>query len=32
VAQIENGLIAHGYGDDDVSAIGCAIREQSGLE
>jgi 3-hydroxyisobutyrate dehydrogenase len=32
VAQIENGLIARGYGDDDVSAIGRAIREQSGLE
>ena len=32
VAQIENGLIAKGYGDDDVSAIGRAIRELSGLE
>ena len=32
VAQIENGLIARGYGDDDVSAIGRSIREQSGLE
>jgi 3-hydroxyisobutyrate dehydrogenase len=32
VMQIENGLIARGYGDDDVSAIGRAIREQSGLE
>jgi 3-hydroxyisobutyrate dehydrogenase len=32
VAQIENGLIARGYGDDDISAIGRAIREQSGLE
>jgi len=32
VAQIENGLIARGYGDDDVSAIGRTIREQSGLE
>ncbi|MBW2411002.1 MAG: NAD(P)-dependent oxidoreductase [Deltaproteobacteria bacterium] len=32
VAQIENGLIAKGYGDDDISAIGRAIREQSGLE
>ena len=31
VAQIENGLIAKGYGDDDISAIGRAIREQSGL-
>ena len=32
VAQIENGLIARGHGDDDVSAIGRTIREQSGLE
>ncbi len=32
VAQIENGLIARGYGDDDVSAIARSIREQSGLE
>jgi 3-hydroxyisobutyrate dehydrogenase len=32
VAQIENGLIAKGYGDDDVSAIGRAIRELSGVE
>lgn len=32
VAQIENGLIARGYGDDDVSAIGRSIREQSGLD
>lgn len=31
VAQIENGLIAKGYGDDDVSAIGRAIRELSGV-
>ena len=31
VAQIENGLIARGHGDDDVSAIGRSIREQSGL-
>jgi len=32
VMQIENGLIARGYGDDDVSAIGRAIREQSGID
>ncbi len=32
VSQIENGLITRGYGDDDVSAIGRSIREQSGLE
>jgi 3-hydroxyisobutyrate dehydrogenase len=31
VAQIENGLITRGFGDDDVSAIGRSIREQSGL-
>jgi 3-hydroxyisobutyrate dehydrogenase len=31
VAQIENGLIARGFGDDDVSAIGRSIHEQSGL-
>jgi 3-hydroxyisobutyrate dehydrogenase len=32
VAQFENGLIERGFGDDDVSAIARAIREQSGLE
>jgi len=32
VAQIENGLIARGHGDNDVSAIGRSIREQSGLK
>ncbi len=32
VEQIENGLIASGHADDDVSAIGRAIRKQSGLE
>jgi len=32
VAQIENGLIERGFGDDDVSAIARAIREQSGLD
>jgi 3-hydroxyisobutyrate dehydrogenase len=32
VAQIENGLMARGFGDDDVSAIGRTIREQSGVE
>jgi len=31
-AQIENGLIERGFGDDDVSAIARAIREQSGLD
>ena len=32
VAQMENGLIERGFGDDDISAIARAIREQSGLE
>jgi 3-hydroxyisobutyrate dehydrogenase len=31
VAQIENGLTAQGYGDDDISALGRSIRKQSGL-
>jgi len=32
VAQMENGLIGRGFGDDDISAIARAIREQSGLD
>lgn len=32
VEQVENGLIARGYGDEDVSAIARTVREQSGLE
>ena len=32
VEQLENGLIERGFGDDDVSAVARAIREQSGLE
>lgn len=32
VAQIETGLIEGGFGDDDISAIARAIREQSGLD
>ena len=32
VEQVENGLIARGYGDEDVSAIARSIREQSGLD
>jgi len=32
VAQIENGLIERGFGDDDVSAIARAIRKQSDLD
>ncbi|WP_448562352.1 NAD(P)-dependent oxidoreductase [Trichothermofontia sp.] len=31
VEQLETGLIARGYGDEDVSAIARPIREQSGL-
>lgn len=32
VEQIETGLMAQGYGDEDVSAIARSIRQQSGLE
>ena len=32
VEQIETGLIARGYGDEDVSAIARSVREQSGLD
>jgi 3-hydroxyisobutyrate dehydrogenase len=32
VQQVENGLIARGYGDEDVSAMARSIREQSGLD
>ncbi len=32
VEQIENGLIAQGYGDEDMSAMARLIRRQSGLE
>lgn len=31
VGQLENGLIACGHGDEDISAVARAIREQSGL-
>ena len=31
VAELENGLIARGHGDEDVSAVARAIRELSGL-
>lgn len=31
VAQIETGLMARGYGDEDVSAIARSLREQAGL-
>ena len=30
--QMENGLIAQGYGDEDVSALARVIRDQSGIE
>jgi len=32
VEQIENGLIAQGYGDEDVSAVARTIRKSSGME
>ena len=32
VEQIENGLIAQGYGDEDLSAVARLIRKHSGLE
>jgi 3-hydroxyisobutyrate dehydrogenase len=32
VAQIENGLVAQGFGDEDVSAMARVIRKSSGLE
>jgi 3-hydroxyisobutyrate dehydrogenase len=32
VSQIENGLVARGHGDDDISAVARAIRSWSGLE
>nr|MBA2570605.1 NAD-binding protein [Chloroflexota bacterium] len=30
-AQLENGLVAAGHGDDDVSALARAIRTWSGM-
>ncbi|MGP1375081.1 MAG: NAD(P)-dependent oxidoreductase [Almyronema sp.] len=32
VEQIETGLMARGYGDEDISAIARSVREQSGIE
>jgi 3-hydroxyisobutyrate dehydrogenase len=32
VDQIETGLIAQGYGDEDVSAIARTLRHQCGLD
>ncbi len=32
VAQIENGLMSQGYGDEDVSAVARVIRKSSGLD
>ena len=31
VEQIENGLIARGYGDEDISAIARSVRESGGI-
>lgn len=30
-AQLENGLVANGHGDEDMSALARAIRELSGI-
>jgi len=32
VEQIENGLVARGHGDEDVSALARSVREQSGID
>lgn len=32
VEQIENGLIAQGYGDEDISAVARSVRQQSAIE
>jgi 3-hydroxyisobutyrate dehydrogenase len=32
VEQIETGLMAQGYGDEDISAIARSIRQQSALD
>ena len=32
VSQFENSLLAHGYGDEDVSALARIVREAAGLE
>jgi len=32
VAQYENGLLANGYGDEDVSALARIVRESAGLK
>jgi 3-hydroxyisobutyrate dehydrogenase len=32
VDQIETGIIARGYGEEDVSAMARSIREQSGID
>lgn len=32
VEQVENGLMAKGYGDEDVSAIARSVREMGGIE
>jgi 3-hydroxyisobutyrate dehydrogenase len=30
--QIETGIVARGYGDEDLSAVARSIREQSGID
>jgi 3-hydroxyisobutyrate dehydrogenase len=32
IEQIETGLIAQGYGDEDVSAIARSVRQQSAID
>ncbi|MFH1980221.1 MAG: NAD(P)-dependent oxidoreductase [Pseudomonadota bacterium] len=32
VDQVETGLVARGFGDEDISAIARSVREQSGIE
>lgn len=32
IEQIENGIIARGYGDEDISALARSLREQSGID
>ncbi len=32
VEQMESGLVARGFGDEDISSIARSVREQSGIE
>lgn len=32
VEQVETGLIARGYGDEDISAIARSVREMGGID